>query len=91
MTDMTVQDIYDKYGIKPNDDVKEKEKTIGGSYSRYGSPVKEVYDFEEEMFEDTVPQDHKLKKKDLYRTDRLEIIRKHMIDKKGADYIDAAD
>ena len=75
----TAADIYKKYNI---DLTKPKELESG-------VPSREDNTQFDDMFESDTREGEKLKKKDLYRRDRLNKIRQYMIQKKGATYRDA--
>ena len=75
----TAADIYKKYNI----DIT-KPKELDSSV-----PSREDSTQFDDMFESDTREGEKLKKKDLYRRDRLNKIRQYMIQKKGATYRDA--
>ena len=79
----TLEDFYKSVGVK--DGVLPKAPNVYSSNtgpSGYGG---------EDVFESNVPESERLKKKDLYNFDNLNIIRNYMTRHKGVDYQDADD
>ena len=83
---MTLEEFDKLYGNKP--EASDKASNI---LDFVGKPVAESNTDSSfvDMFEEDKRKGDKLKKDDLYRRDRLNKIRKYMISKKGADYMDA--
>ena len=83
---MTLEEFDKLYGNKP-----EASDKASNTLDFVGKPPAESNTDSSfvDMFEEDKRKGDKLKKDDLYRRDRLNKIRKYMISKKGADYMDA--
>ena len=73
-------DIFKKYGLGEEGFAK-----VEPPMHKHSSIV---LDNEEDIFDSPIPEDQKLKKKDLYRYENINTIRDYMTANKGVDYMD---